>query len=78
MQVHRRRAHVSFGAALILGRPDVVMVGAIRDPETATIAVEASLTGHRPVDPSHQRRSSALTPPYPPHFGANRSSPPRR
>ncbi|HYW09775.1 MAG TPA: GspE/PulE family protein [Longimicrobium sp.] len=46
--VHRQ-AGVSFGAALrsILRQdPDVVMVGEMRDPETAEIAVQAAMTGH--------------------------------
>src|SRR5699024_10887184 len=32
--------------AILRQDPDVVMVGEIRDPETAQIAVQASLTGH--------------------------------
>ena len=32
--------------AILRQDPDVVMVGEIRDPETAEIAVQASLTGH--------------------------------
>ena len=46
--VHRQ-AGVSFGAALrsILRQdPDVIMVGEMRDPETAEIAVQAAMTGH--------------------------------
>ncbi len=46
--VHRT-AGVTFGAALrsILRQdPDVVMVGEMRDPETAEIAVQAAMTGH--------------------------------
>jgi general secretion pathway protein E len=42
-------AGVSFGSALrsILRQdPDVVMVGEMRDPETAEIAVQAAMTGH--------------------------------
>lgn len=33
--------------------PDVIMVGEIRDPETAQIAVQASLTGHRVLSTVH-------------------------
>ena len=33
--------------------PDVIMVGEIRDPETARIAVQASLTGHRVLSTVH-------------------------
>jgi general secretion pathway protein E len=46
--VHRQ-AGVTFGAALrsILRQdPDVVMVGEMRDPETAEVAVQAAMTGH--------------------------------
>jgi len=46
--VHRQ-AGVTFGAALrsILRQdPDVMMVGEMRDPETAEIAVQAAMTGH--------------------------------
>ncbi len=46
--VHRQ-AGVTFGAALraILRQdPDVVMVGEMRDSETAEVAVQASMTGH--------------------------------
>ncbi|HEX6041744.1 GspE/PulE family protein, partial [Longimicrobium sp.] len=46
--VHRQ-AGVTFGAALrsILRQdPDVIMVGEMRDPETAEIAVQAAMTGH--------------------------------
>jgi type II secretory ATPase GspE/PulE/Tfp pilus assembly ATPase PilB-like protein len=47
---------LSFAAALrsILRQdPDVVMVGEIRDKETATIAVEAALTGHLVLSTLH-------------------------
>ena len=40
---------VSFGKALrsiLRNDPDVVMIGEIRDPETADIAIKAALTGH--------------------------------
>jgi len=43
------RAGLTFSRALrsmLRADPDVVLVGEIRDKETATIAVEASLTGH--------------------------------
>ena len=42
--------------------PDVIMVGEIRDKETALTAIESSLTGHLdPVDASHERRPGAVT-----------------
>jgi type II secretory ATPase GspE/PulE/Tfp pilus assembly ATPase PilB-like protein len=45
----RPKIGLSFAAvmrAFLRGDPDVIMVGEIRDGETASIAVEASLTGH--------------------------------
>jgi general secretion pathway protein E len=53
--VHRQ-AGVTFGAALrsILRQdPDVVMVGEMRDSETAEIAVQAAMTGHFVVSTLH-------------------------
>lgn len=46
--VHRQ-AGVTFGAALrslLRQDPDVMMVGEMRDPETAEIAIQAAMTGH--------------------------------
>ncbi|MDP2876574.1 MAG: GspE/PulE family protein [Holophaga sp.] len=43
------RIGFNFAAALrafLRADPDVIMVGEMRDPETATIGIEASLTGH--------------------------------
>lgn len=42
--------------------PDVVLIGEIRDRETAQIAVQASLTGHLVFDPPYQRRSGSRDP----------------
>lgn len=39
--------------AILRQDPDVVMVGEIRDPETAAIAVQASLTGHLVLSTVH-------------------------
>src|SRR5205807_940504 len=44
-----QRAGLTFAAALrsiLRSDPDVVMVGEIRDPETAKISIEAAFTGH--------------------------------
>ena len=39
--------------------PDIIMVGEIREQETAQIAVQAALTGHLvALDPAYQRRRS--------------------
>ena len=49
--------------AILRQDPDVVMVGEIRDLETAEIAVQASLTGHlRDVNVAHQYRSGRRDP----------------
>ena len=51
-----QRAGMTFASALrsILRQdPDVIMVGEIRDPETATIGVQAALTGHRVLSTMH-------------------------
>ena len=51
-----RRAGMTFASGLrsILRQdPDVIMVGEIRDNETATIAVQAALTGHRVFSTVH-------------------------
>ncbi|MBI4734270.1 MAG: Flp pilus assembly complex ATPase component TadA, partial [Rubrobacteridae bacterium] len=56
---------LTFAAALrsILRQdPDVVMIGEIRDKETATIAVESALTGHLVISTLHTNNApSALT-----------------
>ncbi|MCB9029524.1 MAG: type II/IV secretion system protein [Deltaproteobacteria bacterium] len=58
-------AGVTFAATLrsILRQdPDVIMVGEIRDKETAEIAVEASLTGHKVLSTLHTNDApSAIT-----------------
>ncbi|HEX9094292.1 MAG TPA: ATPase, T2SS/T4P/T4SS family [Coriobacteriia bacterium] len=59
------RAGLTFAAALrsILRQdPDSVMIGEIRDKETATIAIEAALTGHLVLSTLHTNDApSALT-----------------
>lgn len=50
------RAGMTFSSGLrsILRQdPDVIMVGEIRDPETAAIAVQAAMTGHRVLSTVH-------------------------
>ncbi len=64
VQVHER-AGLSFASALrsILRQdPDTVMIGEIRDKETATIAVEAALTGHLVLSTLHTNRAPATMP----------------
>ena len=64
VQVHEK-AGLTFAAALrsILRQdPDVVLIGEIRDKETATIAIEAALTGHLVLSTLHTNDApSALT-----------------
>ncbi len=56
-QVHvNPKANLTFASALrsILRQdPDIIMIGEIRDGETATIAVQASITGHMVVSTLH-------------------------
>jgi type IV pilus assembly protein PilB len=64
VQVHER-AGLTFASALrsILRQdPDTVMIGEIRDAETAKIAIEAALTGHLVLSTLHTNRApSAMT-----------------
>lgn len=53
---------MSFAAglrAILRQDPDVVMVGEVRDPETAEIAVQASLTGHLVLSTVHTNSAIA-------------------
>jgi len=61
VQVHER-AGLTFASALrsILRQdPDTVMIGEIRDLETATIAIEAALTGHLVLSTLHTNNAPA-------------------
>ncbi|MGO5518600.1 type II secretion system protein E [Bifidobacterium thermophilum] len=59
------KAGLTFAAALrsiLRADPDVVLIGEIRDQETATIAIEASLTGHLVLSTLHTNDApSAVT-----------------
>jgi len=51
-----KRAGMTFGAglrAMLRQDPDIIMVGEMRDTETATIAMEAALTGHLVLSTLH-------------------------
>lgn len=45
--------------AILRQDPDIVMVGEIRDPETAQVAVQASLTGHLVFSSAHTNDAAA-------------------
>ena len=64
VQVHYK-AGLTFGAALrsiLRCDPDIVMIGEIRDPESAQIAIESALTGHLVLSTLHTNDApSALT-----------------
>ncbi len=56
------RAGMTFPTALrsfLRADPDIILVGEIRDTETATIAVEASLTGHLVLSTLHTNNAAA-------------------
>jgi len=42
--------------AIVRADPDVIMVGEIRDRETAQVAIEAALTGHLVLSTLHNER----------------------
>ena len=60
-----RKAGLDFAVGLrsiLRADPDVIMVGEIRDPETARIAIEAALTGHMVLTTLHTNDApSAIT-----------------
>jgi type II secretory ATPase GspE/PulE/Tfp pilus assembly ATPase PilB-like protein len=56
-----RKAGVSFASALrsiLRHDPDIIMVGEMRDRETAEIAIQAALTGHRVFSTLHTNDAS--------------------
>jgi Tfp pilus assembly pilus retraction ATPase PilT/8-oxo-dGTP pyrophosphatase MutT (NUDIX family) len=61
----RERAGLTFGSALrsiMRQDPDVILIGEIRDRETAEIAIQASLTGHLVLSTLHTNdAASAVT-----------------
>ncbi len=63
VQIHSK-AGLTFASALrsiLRSDPDIILVGEIRDRETAVIAIEASLTGHLVLSTLHTN-SAASTP----------------
>ncbi|MEM9065513.1 MAG: ATPase, T2SS/T4P/T4SS family [Planctomycetota bacterium] len=64
MQVNPKR-NVTFATglrALLRQDPDVILVGEIRDPETATLAIQASLTGHLVLGTLHTNDAPGAIP----------------
>jgi general secretion pathway protein E len=63
VQVHvKSEIGLTFAAglrAMLRQDPDVIMVGEIRDPETAKIAVQAALTGHLVISTVHTNSALA-------------------
>jgi len=56
---------LSFAAAMrafVRQDPDVIMVGEVRDPETANIAIHAALTGHLVLTTLHTETAAAAVP----------------
>ncbi len=61
MQVNSK-AGLTFAAslrAILRGDPDIVLVGEIRDEETARIAIEAALTGHLVLSSLHTNEAAS-------------------
>ena len=58
--------------------PDTIMVGEVRDPETASIAVQAALTGHLVLTTVHANQALDVVGRFPAHGGPTLtiSSPP--
>jgi len=64
MQIHTR-AGLTFASALrsiLRADPDVILIGEIRDHETALIAVEAALTGHLVLSTMHTNDAPSALP----------------
>ena len=62
MQVNQKIA-VGFAAgvrALMRQDPDIIMIGEIRDPETAAMAIQAALTGHLVLSTIHTDDSCSV------------------
>src|SRR5258708_33425760 len=69
------KAGVTFASALrslLRQDPDIILVGEIRDPDTAQIATQAALTGHHLLSTLHTNDApTALTPLLDPPFPAS-------
>jgi general secretion pathway protein E len=61
----RPKIGLSFASGLrhiVRQDPDVIMVGEVRDPETANIAIHAALTGHLVLTTLHTETAAAAVP----------------
>lgn len=62
-QVQIRHGHITFASglrAILRQDPDVIMIGEIRDTETAQVAVNAALTGHIVLSTIHTESADAV------------------
>ena len=62
-QVHVDAERIDFNAALrsaLRHDPDVIMIGEIRDAETADIAIKASMTGHLVLSTLHTNQATGV------------------
>jgi len=62
-QIQARAHHISFASglrAILRQDPDVIMIGEIRDAETAGVAVNAALTGHVVLSTIHTNSADAV------------------
>ena len=48
--------------SVLRGDPDVILVGEIRDPETANLAVQAAMTGHLVLSTIHTNSAAGILP----------------
>ena len=61
----RSKVGLTFAAglrSLLRQDPDIIMVGEIRDKETAQLAIQASLTGHLVLSTIHTNSSTGIIP----------------
>ena len=71
-----RKAGLDFATGLrsiLRADPDVIMVGEVRDAETARIAVEAALTGHMVLTTLHTNDAPSADHPACRRWGSSRS-----
>lgn len=62
-QIQTKVGHISFASglrAILRQDPDVIMIGEIRDAETASVAINAALTGHIVLSTIHTESASAV------------------